>query len=53
MEMREISTVYVECLMNPFNGIEGKGYDEDEVLKLIEGEYERLMGLGLSRQSVL
>jgi hypothetical protein len=39
--------------MNPFNGIEGKGYDEDEVLKLIEGEYERLMGLGLSRQSVL
>ncbi len=39
--------------MNPFNGIEGKGYGEDEVLKLIEGEYERLMGIGLSRQSVL
>jgi NaMN:DMB phosphoribosyltransferase len=30
-----------------------KGYGEDEVLKLIEGEYERLMGIGLSRQSVL
>jgi hypothetical protein len=39
--------------VNPFNGIEGKGYGEDEVLKLIEGEYERLMGFGLSRQSVL
>jgi NaMN:DMB phosphoribosyltransferase len=25
-----------------------KGYGEDEVLKLIEGEYERLMGIGLS-----
>jgi hypothetical protein len=43
---------------NPAMGIHSmelkeKGYGEDEVLKLIEGEYERLMGIGLSRQSVL
>jgi hypothetical protein len=43
----------IRCVENPFNGIERKGYGEDEVLKLIEGEYERLMGIGLSRQSVL